>query len=454
MTAMESSSVPEGVFSLLDTDLYKFNMQCAILSYFPEVQVEYTFTNRTPQMRLNHAAVEWLQRQIHRLGNLQITDDEIQYLRQHCKQLNSDYIEYLRSFKLRPKEQVTLSTMTAGESHFVDIDIRIKGLWVETIMYEIALLALTSEAYFRFVDIDWSHDGQEEAAYQKGVRLLQAGCEVSEFGSRRRRDFQTHDLVMKGLTRSMRDHSSAPGRLQGTSNVYLAMKHGVEPIGTVAHEWYMTIAAINDDYENANELGLKYWLNCFGEGVMGVALTDTFGTPNFFEAFKRPFSTMDEANHKSNCTNGDFNRSTTHRSYAEVYTGIRQDSGDPKHYVQQAASFYDSVNIKGKSVIFSDSLNVEKCIEYKGLAEQYGLRPSFGVGTFFTNDFRLASNMSQKSKPMNIVIKVSKAQGNPCVKISDDMNKNTGDKAKVMEVKTRLGYEEKSAPQFDESKRW
>ena len=451
---MAASDVPAAMTSLLDNDLYKFNMQYAILRYFPRVEVEYTFTNRTPQMRLNHAAVNWLQQQINQLENLRLQDVEMEYLRQRCNHLNNDYLQYLRSFRLRPKEQVKLSATPAVDTDLVDLDVRVKGLWVEAIMYEIPLLALTSEAYFRFVDTDWNHDGQEEAAYRKGVRLLEAGCEVSEFGSRRRRDFHTHDLVMRGLTRSMRDHPTAPGKLLGTSNVYLAMKHGVEPIGTVAHEWYMAIAAINDDYEHANELGLKYWLNCFGEGVMGVALTDTFGTPSFFETFKLPISTIDDSNQKHIRVNGDVNGHATHRRYAEVFTGIRQDSGDPKHYIQQAALFYDSIGIKDKSVIFSDSLNVEKCIEYKALAESCGLKPSFGVGTFFTNDFRLASNMSQKSKPMNIVIKVSKAEGNPCVKISDDMNKNTGAKAKVREVKNRLGYKEKSASQFDETKRW
>jgi nicotinate phosphoribosyltransferase len=427
-------------------------MQCAILKYFPNVEVEYTFTNRTPHMRLNSQAIEWLKRQFEHLENLQLQKDELEYLQSQCPYLDDDYLNYLKSLRLRPKEQVELSIRPANEPGFVDIDIRIQGLWVETILYEIPILALTSEAYFRFVDTDWSHDGQEEAAYQKGVRLLQAGCEVSEFGSRRRRDFHTQDLVMSGLTRSMRDHSGAPGKLVGTSNVYFAMKHGVPPIGTVAHEWYMAIAAINDDYENANELGLKYWLDCYGEGVLGIALTDTFGTPNFYEAFKKP--AMGSPRGGKALANGDVNGHGHERSYATMFTGIRQDSGDPKHYVEQAAAFYDSIGIKGSGIIFSDSLNVEKCIEYKQFAESYGFKPSFGVGTFFTNDFRSQSNPRETSKPLNIVIKVSKAQGNPCVKISDNINKNTGDKAKVKEVKVRLGYEEIARNEIDETKRW
>lgn len=438
----------------MDTDLYKINMQCAVLKYFPDVVVEYSFTNRTPHMRLNLQAVEWLRRQIEWLESLQLEDNERQYLQNHCPYLDDEYLQYLQSLRLNPKEQIKVSATPSTEAGFVDLDIRVEGLWVETILYEIPLLALTSEAYFRFVDTDWSHEDQEQLAYEKGVRLLEAGCQVSEFGSRRRRDFHTQDLVIRGLVRAMKDSPQAPGRIRGTSNVYFAMKHGVNPIGTVAHEWYMAIAAMNDDYENANELGLKYWLSCFGEGVMGVALTDSFGTPNFFEAFKKPALTTKDFNQKRDSVTNHMNGCTQQRAYADVFTGIRQDSGDPSLYIERAAAFYNSMGIKGKGIIFSDSLDVDKCIKYKAQAESHGLKPSFGVGTFFTNDFRLKSDPSTKSKPMNIVIKVSKAQGRPCIKLSDDMGKHSGDKAKVKDVKARLGYTENASAEFDEAKRW
>lgn len=148
----------------------------------------------------------------------------------------------------------------------------IGGLWVETILYEIPLLALTSEAYFKHCDDDWDYHSQEEKAFRKGCKLLENGCFFSEFGSRRRRDYHTQDLVMKGLSRAAEKarQEGWEGKLSGSSNVHFAMKYGVEPIGTVAHEWYMGIAAITDNYENANELALRYWLGCFGEGVSYV----------------------------------------------------------------------------------------------------------------------------------------------------------------------------------------
>lgn len=428
--------LPEGVSSFLDTDLYKLTMQSAVLKFFPDVEVEYAFTNRTPQMRLNKRAFAWLEQQVAKLANIRLLDAEEEFLRTQCKFLHPVYLQYLKKFQLRPAEQVYLSFRNIT-GDYGDLHITTKGLWIETILYEIPLLALTSKAYFRFVDRDWSHDGQEESAYQKGVELFGAGCMVSEFGSRRRRDLTTQHMVIRGLVKASQESNS--GKLTGTSNVYLAMKHGISPVGTVAHEWYMAIASITNDYENANEFGLEYWLKCFGEGVLGIALTDTFGTPAFFKAFQKQIP----------ATAG-----TSGKTYAQVFAGIRQDSGDPKDYVKMAADFYKSQGISGKALVFSDSLNTEKCIEYKKLAEQHDFKPSFGVGTFFTNDFHRLSQPREKSTPLNIVIKISQANGRPSIKISDNVGKNTGDTATVEEVKQRLGYAEKEAQDIDEAHRW
>lgn len=207
------------------------------------------------------------------MENITVTPEEIDFLKRSCPYLNDAYLQYLRDFRLKPSEQIhikfTPSQDTGSDSDVGDIEYAVAGLWVETILYEIPLLALTSEAYFKFCDTDWNHDGQEEKAYKKGLTLLENGCIFSEFGSRRRRDYHTHDLVMKGLCRAAADakQRGLPGKLSGTSNVHFAMKYDVSPVGTVAHEWYMGIAAYTNDYENANELGLRYWLSCFGEGV-------------------------------------------------------------------------------------------------------------------------------------------------------------------------------------------
>ncbi|KAF7506383.1 hypothetical protein GJ744_011849 [Endocarpon pusillum] len=483
MAKPPTAEPPDGVFSLLDTDLYKLTMQCAVLKYFPDTEVEYAFTNRTPHMKLTSDAFAWLQEQVEKLGSISITTEELEYLRRRCPYFGEAYLRYLSSFRMRPEEHVKLSfTPSKEDPECGDLHIAIKGLWIETIVYEIPLLALTSEAYFKFCNTDWDHDGQEEKAYSKGLTLLEHGCLVSEFGSRRRRDYKTQDLVMKGLCRASKQAEAAglKGKLTGTSNVHFAMKYGIPPVGTVAHEWYMGIAAITNDYENANELALRYWLGTFGEGVLAIALTDTFGTPAFFQAFKRRIPTTATAARGAAATSASAASSTTtagvgsltniqppvsansetdhnvseERSYAEVFTGVRQDSGDPAKYVKMTREFYDSIGIKGrKTIVFSDSLNVELCLEYKHIAEEFGFQPSFGVGTFFTNDF-VHKTDGKKSVPLNIVIKLSHASGRPAIKISDNIGKNTGDEKTVREVKVRLGYVEQEWKDGDEAGRW
>lgn len=348
------------------------------------------------------------------LGNISLLPEELQFLKEHCKYLNPSYLEFLQEFRLHPRDQVVVNFEPVGEdtgapTDLGDIDIHIKGRWVDTILYEIPILALTSEAYFRFMDKDWDYVGQQEKAYEKGIRLLEAGCIVSEFGTRRRRDYHTQALVFRGLVNASQDAEKRgfPGKLSGTSNVHLAMRFGIPPVGTVAHEWFMGIAAIKDNYARATEEALRHWVSCFGEGVLGIALTDTFGTPEFLKAFNKPIEYLPDAPAGSDHT----------KTYAEVFTGVRQDSGDPTEFVKTMRDFYDKVGIKDKKVIvFSDSLNIERCLEYKQVAEEAGFQPTFGVGTFLTNDFTRLTD-GTKSTPMNIVIKLSSANNNPAIKI-------------------------------------
>ena len=334
----------------------------------------------------------------------------------------------------------------------------VKGLWVETILYEIPLLALTSEAYFKFMDTDWTYDGQEDKAYGKGMRLLEAGCIVSEFGTRRRRDYHTQALVFRGLVKAKKEgeKTGLPGKISGTSNVHLAMRFGIPPIGTVAHEWFMGVAAITGDYENATTTALSYWVGCFGEGVLGIALTDTFGTPAFLRAFRKPIpklTTIVPAAAGSGTEIQEREKDKA-KTFAEIFNGVRQDSGDPAQFVKLMRDFYDKEGITDKkTIVFSDSLNIDLCLEYKQISEEAGFICTFGVGTFFTNDF-VHQSTGKKSVPLNIVIKLSSAAGNAAVKISDNIGKNTGDTATVEKVKKELGYVEKDWTQGDEATRW
>lgn len=263
------------------------------------------------------------------------------------------------------------------------------------------------------MDTDWDYDGQEDKAFEKGMRLLETGCILSEFGTRRRRDYHTQALVFRGLVKASKEAASKgfPGELSGTSNVHLAMRFGIPPIGTVAHEWFMGTAAIFNDYRHATEEALRHWVGCFGSNL-SIALTDTFGTPEFLHAFRQPARTTDGGVSAATLQKADGSAQT----YAELFTGVRQDSGDPKEYVKLMRKYYDAQGIKEKVIVFSDSLDVDKCLEYKKVAEESGFLPRFGVGTFLTNDFTHRKT-GTKSLPLNIVIKLSSAAGRPAIKI-------------------------------------
>ncbi|KAF2632517.1 nicotinate phosphoribosyltransferase [Macroventuria anomochaeta] len=481
--AAAAANLPGGITSLLDTDLYKLTMQCCVLKFFPDVSVTYSFTNRTPDKKLSRAAFQWLQAQVDKLGNIRVSPEELHFLKKNCPYLNSQYLLFLSTFHLKPSTQLKLSFTaihdTGSDEDLGDFRIDTEGLWLDTILYEIPLLALVSEAYFKFVETDWSYEGQVEKAYQKGAKLLQEGCLFSEFGTRRRRDYHTQDLVLQGLRRAADEGKTAgwQGKLSGTSNVHFAHKHELLPVGTVAHEWFMGVAAITNDYEHANEIALEYWTATFGEGVLGVALTDTFGTPAFLKAFKKQIPNITTAIEGGSATKasaaattdpGTQSLATTQppihagleggnrprRTYADVFTGVRQDSGDPLNFVKMMREFYDQEAITDKkTIVFSDSLNLDLCLKYKAAAEAAGFQPTFGVGTFLTNDF-VEKSTGNKSVPLNIVIKIASAQGRHAVKISDNIGKNTGNKATVEEVKRRLGYTEKEWAGGDEKTRW
>lgn len=354
------------------------------------------------------------------LGNISLSNDEYRFLKEHCDYLTPDYLEFLREFQLRPREQIDATFTPVGadsgaDDDIGDVNINISGTWVDTILYEIPLLALTSEAYFRFMDTDWNYEGQEDKAYEKGMKLLEAGCITSEFGTRRRRDYHTQALVFRGLVKASKAAAEKgyPGKLSGTSNVHLAMRFNIAPVGTVAHEWFMGIAAISGDYKQATETALRHWVSCFGP-KLAIALTDTFGTREFLNAFGLPVRPVEGSGFPPETFQ---RRDGEPKTYAEMFAGVRQDSGDPADYVKLLREYYDRAGVEDKkTIVFSDSLNIERCMEYKKISEQHGFQPTFGVGTFLTNDF-VHLKTGTKSVPLNIVIKLSSAAGRPAIKI-------------------------------------
>ncbi|CAI8494762.1 unnamed protein product [Pichia kudriavzevii] len=418
------------ITSFLDTDLYKLTMQAAIHRNHPGVSCKFLLTNRTPDKKLNREGYEWLCLQIASLGELKFTEEEIEYLKGKLGYLGSDHFQWLRTVKLRPDKEVTIvPEVTDG---MYDLTITAYGDWETVTLYEIPILSLLSEAYFRYVDTKWTINGELVAEYVNGIAktenlnivyaqaahktksLSESNCKFSEFGTRRRRSFQVQDAVMRGIV------SVPNSTCVGTSNVLFAMRYGLEPVGTIGHEWMMGIGAITGDYTHANKKAMEEYVNTVGHQHAGLALTDTYGTPNYLKQFDEP--------------------------YVGWYVGVRQDSGNPEEYASTIADWYREKGYNDKVICFSDSLNVEKCKHLKKVCNEIGIGCIFGIGTNLTNDF--------DTKPLNIVMKLVECGEGHAIKISDNIAKNMGDERTVFRVKKELGYIEKEWDEGDESNRW
>jgi nicotinate phosphoribosyltransferase len=365
--------------SILDTDLYKLTMGQAILELFPEAQAEYTFINRGTE-RFNEKFLTQLKSEICNLSRLSLTEGELDWLRFNCSYLKPWYLEYLRSYWFDSSEVEV--ELTADKN----LQLTIRGLWHRTVYWEVPLLALISELYYRIIDTNWTFN-KVEYLWQLSRKMSIIGSnKVSDFGTRRRRSFEAQDLVVSKL--------SLYPNFVGTSNVFLAYYYNTKPMGTVAHEWTMAMSVL-EGLRNANYYALENWARVY-KADLGTALSDTYG----MEAFLRNFNLR----------------------LAKLYDGVRHDSGSSFLFIDKMVKHYMSlgINPKSKYLIFSDNLTAEKCI----LIEEHcqgKIQYSFGIGTNLTNDFL-------GSKALNIVIKMSKMNGIPVVKLSDEPGKECGDR--------------------------
>ncbi|CCM04706.1 uncharacterized protein FIBRA_06892 [Fibroporia radiculosa] len=396
--------------SILDTDLYKFTMQQAVMCHFLDVQATYRFTHRAKDVYFSHECIEAFKESISHFSELSLTESEREWMEKNCPYFKSDYLQYLSTYRFKPDQVRVRFLPVSQDGNWGHVEVEIAGPWIEAILWEVPLMACLSELYFQLVDTDWSYDGQEAAAFRKGEQLLSAGCVFSEFGTRRRRSFFVQDLVVRTLVRASTEVQGS-GKVLGTSNVHLARQYNVPPIGTIAHEWFMAVGALKG-YEHANALSLSLWEVVYPDALQ-LALTDTFSTEVFFRDFIQ---------------NPDM---------ARRWKGLRQDSGDPFVYAPHAKEIYEALGVDHheKIIIFSDALDVGKAIALKKQCDEIGFISSFGIGTSLTNDFRKLSCREVSSKALNMVIKLAEVDGASCVKISDEMTKNTGDPVVVQLVK-------------------
>ncbi|MDY3338469.1 nicotinate phosphoribosyltransferase [Riemerella anatipestifer] len=369
--------------SIIDNDFYKITMQNAVVKLFPTARVKYEFINRGKHF-FPEGFAEELRKAVDSMAELKLTKKEKLYLQETCPYLDLPYLDFLEGYHYDPSE---VKIVQEGN----DIRVSVEGLWYRTILWEVPLLALISELHYRMNKMERdSNETVVQNTVEKSKKLNELGVTFAEFGTRRRHSYKVHQLVMEALMEEK-------GQFIGTSNVHFAMKYGVKPIGTHAHEWFMFHAA-EYGFKMANQLALEHWVDVY-RGDLGVALSDTYTTEVFFRQFDKKF--------------------------AKLFDGVRHDSGDPIEFAKKTIEHYESfgINPNFKYIIFSDGLNLEK-VEEITKATRGTIGISFGIGTNLTNDVGL--------KPMNIVMKLIGVQAPngdwiPTVKLSDERGKYTGE---------------------------
>lgn len=381
-----------------DDDLYKFTMCCAVIENFPRTRVKYKFNDRDKTCYPPGFADE-LKKQIAMLENVVITEEEIAFMQRRCSYIPAWFYSYLKGFRY-DRRWVHIDQDEQGH-----LSVEFEGSWSSTILLEVKVLAIISELYYEMAGalktIDY--DDFYNRSVEKGTRLIAGGCAFSDFGTRRRASFEAQENLVKAMVQSSLS-AEGKGRFVGTSNVWFAMKYDLTPIGTMAHELICAIAGMYGP-QMANHLAMKTWAKTY-RGALGTFLYDTYG----WRIFSLNLS----------------------EDYANLFKGLRIDSGDNYEQLDLIVDKYRSLNIDPatKQVVFSNGLNVDEALEIQKYAEGKCL-PSFGIGTHFTNDF-------PGVRPRNIVIKLEAVKiteswpfyCDTC-KLSEDQGKYTGNKAVV-----------------------
>ncbi|MEE9495842.1 MAG: nicotinate phosphoribosyltransferase [Desulfobacterales bacterium] len=374
------------VHSLLDTDFYKLTMMQVVLHQYASAWVRYAFKWRNwDEMHLTVSLQDFKSKvdaEIDRLCELRFTEDEVSYLAS-IRFFKPDFIEYLRLFQ--PNRSYINTFIEAGQ-----LKINIEGPWLNTILYEIPVLAIISELYSGLHGVDndsWMKVGRKRL--KSKVRLLREAVvadqqfNFAEFGTRRRASYSWQKEVLEYLI------DEYAGRLVGTSNSHFAMKLGIKPIGTMAHEFFQAHQQLGPRLVDSQKVALQCWADEY-RGELGIALSDTMGFDKFLKDFDRFF--------------------------ALLFNGCRQDSGDPILWTEKLIAHYRNMRIdpKTKSAIYSDGLTLESAVDiFTRFNDQ--IKTSFGIGTNLTNDCGFVAPQ--------VVIKMVECNRKPVAKISDSEDK-------------------------------
>ena len=374
--------------SLLDNDFYKFTMQHGVINLFPKSRVKYRFINRGKH-RLPPGFAASLQASVNNMAHLKLTPAEKAFLSVTCPYLDPTYLDFLQGYQYNPAEVLI-------EERNGEVNISIEGYWYRAILWEVPLLCLISETYYKLLNQERKTNEEIISITAEKIQKYKAlGITIAEFGTRRRHSYEVHKLVVETL------RQYGEGTFVGSSNVHFAMTNSLKPIGTHAHEWFMYHAA-RYGFKMANSMALENWVAVY-RGDLGIALSDTYTSTVFYEQFDKMFT--------------------------KLFDGVRHDSGDPILFATQTINHYRQMGMDplSKTIVFSDALNYEKVARIADYCrDKIGM--SFGIGTNLTNDVGL--------KPMNIVIKMTEAlpeggRWTPVVKLSDETGKYTGEPAMI-----------------------
>lgn len=371
------------ITSLLETDMYKFSMGQAIYHQFSDYKTTWSFKCRNKDVKFTDEMVAEIKEQIQAYCKLRFTEDELQYL-DSIKWIRGSYVDFLRLWNPRYEDFTITNDGACG------LSIEVEGTWLNTSMYEIPTLAIVNEVYFRMAyDYEDLLESFKERLNTKFENLKSghwyAGT-FSEFGLRRRLSAEAQELVVEKFSH-LNDTLHSASRFIGTSNVYLAKKFGLTPVGTMAHEWIMCTGQGNHKHNPAysNWYALDAWIKEYGV-LNGIALTDTITTDCFLRDFQL--------------------------TYATLFSGVRHDSGDPYVWGEKMLEQYRKLGIdtKTKTLLFSDSLDFERADKlYRYFCKDINV--AFGIGTYLSNDTKVPA--------LNIVMKVTRCNGMDVAKISD-----------------------------------
>jgi nicotinate phosphoribosyltransferase len=382
--------------SILDNDLYKFSMGHAYMKMYPFAEGKFEFNDRN-RLKFGSWFVDRLKAEFVKLGELSLSDDEMNWAIKAMPYIPACYWEWLKGFRFEPEK---INVYLDEESH---LHINVTDKLYKVTLYEVPILAIVSEEYNRSSVIS---DNVIIDRLEPKVKLSNENHLVfSEFGTRRRFSFYVQDKIVEYLKNNAK-------YCVGTSNVYLAKKYDMKPIGTVAHEWIMFHGA-NFGFRHANYEAYEAWVNVY-QGALGIALSDTYTSDAFFRNFSL--------------------------KQAKLFDGVRQDSGDEYEFVYKTIERYRQHGIDPltKTIVFSNALDFPK---FKEIAEfcDGKIKCSAGIGTNLTNDVGV--------KPMNIVMKLMSCRMNEnqewvnCIKISDDKGKVMGDENEIKAASIELGLD-------------